>query len=244
MPTTIIAAASCGDAVLAASQVLAFTAYASALPTILFDLSPSGPKSELIPSIALSPREAPRVLRGLGASVSAFVRVTDPSAQAVEPLLGCADALLIAATRFPAGLEAGLALYRSLAALEAAGRAGRVVEPWLLPIGWSSTRLPSLRLRDWQRDLAREGGEDLRCLPLVMPWSSLGSVAMAHPARLQAVGERVLQYLREIAAGRAPERPRRGIEDGDPWPASLPSEEPLRLASAGLRPRLRLVHGA
>jgi hypothetical protein len=242
MPTTIIAAAARGDAVLAASQVLAFAAYASALPTILLDLADGHPRTELIPALTLPPQDAPRVLQGLGAGVSAVIRVCDPSADALAPLLGSADAVLIATTRLPAGLAESLALYRSITALKAQGRSGRALAPWLLPVGWSSMRLPAIRTRDWQRDLARLDEPDLRCLPLILPWASLGSVAMANPVRLQAVGQHLLRALGAIAGGRAPERPVRGIEDGDPWPT--PPEPPLRLAVAGLRPRLRLVQGA
>ncbi len=245
MPTTLITAASCNDAALAASQVLAIAAYAAALPTVLLDLSKNGRRTELIPSLSLAPEQAPRALRGLGASVSAIVRLHDPSAPEMAPLLASADAVLIAATRFPAGLDESIALYRSVAEVKAQGRSGRAVKPWLLPVGWSSTRLPAIQLRDWQRDLARLGEDDLRCLPLIVPWASLGAVTMANPARLHAVGERVLRCLAAIAAGRTPERPERGIEDGDPWPTPLaPSEPPLRLAFAGPRLRLRLVHGA
>ncbi|HWA80134.1 MAG TPA: hypothetical protein VG848_07455 [Acetobacteraceae bacterium] len=247
MPVTLIAAATCGDAALAASQVLGFSAYAAALPTLLLDLSGGGPRPGLIPELPLSPEDAPRVLRGLGASVAAFVRV-GADRKEIEPLLPYANAVVITATRIPAGLAESFALYRSLTELRVEGRSGRVIEPWLLPVGWSSTKLPMVRLRDWQRDLAKLGQDDLRCLPLILPWASLGAVGMADPARLQAVGARLLHGLAAVAAGREPARPERGLEDGDPWPTPpapvAPPEPPLRLAVAGLRPRLRLVHGA
>jgi hypothetical protein len=238
MPTVLITGA-CGDPILAASQVLAFAAYASALPTVLLDLSQSGPKAELIPSLSLSPEDAPRALRGLGPSVQAFIRWRGVSAEALAPLLPYADVVLVPTTRFAIDLQQNLGLSRSL---KAPGRSGSSLEPWLLPVGWSSTRLPAIRARDWRRDLARLGEENLRCLPLILPWTSLGSVALAEPARLQAMGERMLRCLAAIAAGRAPERPEPGL---DPWPAPPESSQPpLHLAVAGLRPRLRLVPGA
>jgi hypothetical protein len=245
MPTTIIAATACGDAALAASQVIAFAAYASALPTILLDLSESGPKTELIPSLSLPPSDALQVLRGLGGSVSAFIRVSKASAEVLEPLLPAADAVLVATTRYPADLEESFALYRSLTSKKAQGRSIRLLEPWLLPVGWSSTRPPPIRLWNWRRDLQAYGVQGLRCLPLVVPWTYLGSIAMADPARLLAIGDRMLRCVAAIAAGRDPARPERGIHDGDPWPTrSEPGKLPLGLPVDGLHPRFRSLHGA
>ena len=246
MPTYVIGTGpDAGAAGAAAAQLLAFTAFGGTTPTFLFDVHEAPPRPGVRPrglfrSLPVLAALAPAVISEFGPNPTIIVRVQAKTAETLGPLLSMADAVVLCGTRMGRDLDDGVALYGEVSDLGVRGASGRVLEPWLLPVGWACTRSPGTRLGGWRSQIERRAPQGLRCLPLVLPWSEPVGLLMAGRSRVQRVGQTLLDHLAAIADGRLPERPAAGLAGGDPWP-DRPVPTPPRPLFPGLHP-LRLVH--
>jgi hypothetical protein len=156
--------------------------------------------------------------------------------------LPLADTVTVVGDR-TGNLDHAAELYGVVARLEIKGASGRALQPWLLPSGWPCRLNPGVRLRGWQAQLEpRAFPGRLRCLPLIFPWSHLGSLVRATKERVDATGACLAEHLARIADGLAPVRPAGGLAGGDPWPDLPPPVPVVRLA--GVRQRPNLLQGA
>jgi hypothetical protein len=239
----IVAAPTSGGAGRSASHALTHAALAQNLAATLFEVRPEDrDRLSLIRPVVTGSEEAAKAIAERRRPDEVIAYVERPSEDVLRHLLPLADTVMVVGDR-TRNLDHAADLYEMVAELGIIGASGLVLLPWLLPSGWPCTRNPDVRLRGWRAQLERRTvAGRLRCLPLVFPWSDLGSLVRANKERIEAIGTSLLKHLTAIASGRAPDRPAAGLAGGDPWPDLLPPAPVVRLS--GIRPRLIAPQGA
>jgi hypothetical protein len=246
MPAHIIAAArSSGGAGRSASHVVTHAAFGKGLPALLLEtreVSRERTRLALVPPLVVELEDTAKLIAKNRLSDMVITYIEEPDEGALRSLLPLADTVTIAGD-CTGNLDDAAKLYGVVAGLEIAGASGRTLRPWLLPSGWPRSIDPGIRLRGWRAQLERRAFPGrLRCMPLVFPWSDLGSVLRAHEDRLGVMGASLIEHLAAIADGGAPSRPAEGLAGGDPWPDLQPSAPVVHLS--GIRAPRNLVQGA